>query len=253
MSDTIAQLKALNGFCAKSDGKDKLTALIQYTCMFISAGEPGNARKIQASVTAARKIFRIMRPFEALMPIITNPHLNKSKPVPIEIIGKLKNVLMAAYFGADHVVWAGQAGVLTDKDVLARFQKISLYSWAGGSVCTAANEAYELMQISKIKRKGETDSEWAVRRAKTVDEVNTRLLTLFHSIVQTALAGGLLQLFGWKPRTIGLVGIIASAINCYTLFPPIATVSKAPAKALPGNSHKQPEITPEPKLELKKA
>jgi hypothetical protein len=28
---------------------------------------------------------------------------------------------------------------------------------------------------------------------------------------------------------------------------------EAPAKTLPGNSHKEPEITPEPKLELKKA
>ena len=33
---------------------------------------------------------------------------------------QLKNVLMAAYFAADHVVWAGQAGVLEDKDVMAR-------------------------------------------------------------------------------------------------------------------------------------
>jgi hypothetical protein len=34
--------------------------LLQYTCMFISAGEPGNAKKIQASVAAARKVFRIL-------------------------------------------------------------------------------------------------------------------------------------------------------------------------------------------------
>jgi hypothetical protein len=61
---------------------------------------------------------------------------------------------------------------------------VSLYSWAGGSICTAINEAFELLKISKIKRNGETDSEWAIRRAKTVDEVNTRLLTLFHSCVQ---------------------------------------------------------------------
>ena len=67
-----------------------------------------------------------------------------------------------------------------------RFQKISLYSWAGGSVCTGLNEVYELLRVSKIKRKGETDSEWAMRRAKAVDEVNTRLLTLFHSAVQVS-------------------------------------------------------------------
>ena len=51
-------------------------------------------------------------------------------------------------------------------------------------MCTGVNEVYELLRISKIKRKGETDSEWALRRAKAVDEVNTRLLTLFHSFIQ---------------------------------------------------------------------
>lgn len=53
--------KVVKGFCAKADGKDKLTALVQYACLFASAGEPGKLRKVQASVTAARKVFRIMR------------------------------------------------------------------------------------------------------------------------------------------------------------------------------------------------
>jgi len=29
--------------------------------MFVSANEPGNIKKVQASVTAARKVFRVMR------------------------------------------------------------------------------------------------------------------------------------------------------------------------------------------------
>ena len=33
---------------------------------------------------------------------------------------QLKNVLMAVYFGADHVVWAGQAGIVSNKDFLSR-------------------------------------------------------------------------------------------------------------------------------------
>lgn len=33
----------------------------QYACMFIAAGQPGDARKVMASVAAARKVFRIMR------------------------------------------------------------------------------------------------------------------------------------------------------------------------------------------------
>ena len=31
-----------------------------------------------------------------------------------------KNLLMAIYFAADHVVWAGQAGVYTNKEALDR-------------------------------------------------------------------------------------------------------------------------------------
>lgn len=34
---------------------------------------------------------------------------------------QLKNLLMASYFAADHVVWAGQAGILSDKDTLTRY------------------------------------------------------------------------------------------------------------------------------------
>lgn len=48
-------------FLDKSDGRDKLLATVQYVAMFISAGQPGDVKKIQASVAAARKVFRIMR------------------------------------------------------------------------------------------------------------------------------------------------------------------------------------------------
>lgn len=41
---------------------------LQYACMFISAGEPGNVKKIQASVAAARKVFRILR--VGLLPLL---------------------------------------------------------------------------------------------------------------------------------------------------------------------------------------
>ena len=71
--------------------------------------------------------------------------------------------------------------------------------------------------------------------------------------LQAALAAGLLNLFNWKPRTIGFLGVVASAINCYMLFPPVPVIAKVPAKSVPGNSHKEAEIKPEPKMELKKA
>ena len=34
---------------------------------------------------------------------------------------QLKGLLMAIYFGADHVVWAGQAGLISNKQTLERY------------------------------------------------------------------------------------------------------------------------------------
>ena len=39
------------------------------------------------------------------------------------------------------------------------------------------------------------------------------------SAPQAALACGLLQLAPLKPRTVGLLGVVASAMNCYFLLP----------------------------------
>ena len=165
--------------------------LLQYAAMFVAAGQAGDVKKVQASVAAARKVFRIMRvrgeemrlgaalrgwepsggphwrracllalgrwrrlrgatwvlpafvcarpslsmiitfsspnppvlpsmvplplpashlpqPLEVLNPLLTNPKLDASKPLALELLGKLKPVLMAIYFGGDHVVWAQQ-------------------------------------------------------------------------------------------------------------------------------------------------
>lgn len=62
----------------------------------------------------------LLQPFESIMPIISNPHLNPNKPLPLEVAAKLKNLLMAIYFAGDHVVWAGQAGLITNKETLQR-------------------------------------------------------------------------------------------------------------------------------------
>jgi len=48
------QLQSLAAFLAKSDGKEKLLTAVQYACMFVAAGTPGNAAKIQASVAAGK-------------------------------------------------------------------------------------------------------------------------------------------------------------------------------------------------------
>ena len=57
------------------------------------------------------------------------------------------------------------------------------------------------------------------------------LLPVFHHTPpQALLAIGLLGLRPWKPRTVGAIGMAASALNCYFLYPAVARVA-APASA----------------------
>ena len=46
--------------------------------------------------------------------------------------------------------------------------------------------------------------------------------------VQAALAVGLLGLRPWKPRTVGFLGVVASAMNVYMLFPAVSYPPRAP-------------------------
>lgn len=234
---TADALTVIKGFCAKADGKDKLTALVQYACMFLSAGEPGNLKKVQASVTAARKVFRIMRPLECLTPLLLDPRLSGKQPWQLQVVAKLKDVLMAIYFAADHFVWAYQIGLISSKPAGERFQKISLWSWALGSVTTMVGEVGAISALA-ARRPGESDEALQARQDAARDEVNTRLFTLAHAVTQALTAVGLLQLLPFKPRTVGALGTIASAMNCYMLLPPLpkrSIASKpAPAEAAAG-------------------
>jgi hypothetical protein len=191
--------------------------------MFLSAGQPGQLRKVQASVTAARKVFRVMRPLESIAPLLVDPRLPGKAAWQLEAVAKLKDILMATYFAADHVVWANQIGLLPEtkagKKAGERAQKVSLWSWALGSSCTVVLEAHGILQAAARQRQGESDGEWLARQEQARDEINARSFVLLHGCVQMATAVGLLQLLPWKPRTVGLLGTIASAMNCYLLLP----------------------------------
>eukprot|EP00775_Hariotina_reticulata_P008774 gene8774-8953_t len=146
---------------------------------------------------------------------------------------QLKDLLMATYFSADHVVWAFQIGLITDKKVGERSQKVSLYSWALGSVCTMILEASAILRVSSRRVPGESDADWTRRQEAARQEVNQRLLVFIHGFVQALTAVGLLQLYPFKPRTVGLFGSIASALNCYFLLPPFPQRAKKQTAALP--------------------
>jgi hypothetical protein len=48
--------------------------------------------------------------------------------------------------------------------------------------------------------------------------------------VQAALATGLLGLTNWKPRFVGFLGVVASAVNCYMLFPALPKTAQKPVR-----------------------
>jgi len=136
---------------------------------------------------------------------------------------------MAIYFGADHFVWAHQIGLITDKPTGERFQKLSLWSWALGSVCTIAAESYNIASMQVIQGDGESDESYSKRVDEARAAINQKMLVLVHACFQAALACGLLQVAPFKPRTVGLIGCIASAMNCYFLLPAYPVKAKAKA------------------------
>jgi len=163
------QLKYFNQFLAKSDGRDKLLATVQYACMFISAGSAGDVMEIQKSVAAARKVFRILRPLESITPLIAEGLTLGKGPVHSEVAKKLRPAFMASYFLFDHVGWAAQAGLLTDKALIDRCQKISTWSWLLGSLSTIVIELTDILRTDIRRKEGESGEEWAARR-KALDE-----------------------------------------------------------------------------------
>ena len=203
----------VTGFLAKSDGRDKLLATVQYACMFIAAGSAGVATKIQKSVAQARKAFRILRPLDALAPLLQSG-LAVSGPPPIVVAKNLRPVFMASYFLFDHVGWAAGAGLVTDKKTIEKCQKISTYSWLLGSLSTVTIELHALTRpVPSVETSAEKEARRATDRAT--------LLRLVHALVQAGLAAGLLGIGGaWPARRTAALGVAASAINCYMLLPP---------------------------------
>lgn len=224
MADLKTHAKLLQQFLDKSDGRDKLLAAVQYAAMFVAAGQPGDVKKVQASVATARKVFRIMRPLEVLNPLLQNPGwAGGGRPLWVEVLIKLKPLLMSIYFGADHIVWLQQAGLMNNKGLTDRAQKASLYGWFGGSLSTIVLELYELAALA-ARRPNETAEEYNMRMDKSRPEINRRLLTLVHACLQAALAMGLLELRPWSPRTVGAIGTVTSLMNCYMLYPAVPGV-----------------------------
>jgi len=294
-------VKAAQGFLAKSDGRDKLLATLQYAAMVAAAGEAGRALKVQKNLGAARKPFRVLKaraprragragralprcraaalsqpgaraaqPAEALLPLLASPlapltplalaakvrwrrprgaargrrgispRPSQTDPNPFSRTrpwrrAQLKALSMAAFFGFDHVVWAGGAGLVEDKTLLEKAQKLSFYGWLLGSLCQLAADAAELRKLLAARDKaraaaGDAPGAAAAADAAAAPALHQRAIAATGTAAQAALAAALLGLLPLKPRTIGLIGVTTSAIACYQLMPPLPKAEPPKAK-----------------------
>lgn len=187
--------------------------------MFASAGNPGIAKILQGNLAAARKVFRIMRPLEQLNALFQNPRLSHKRPLWLDLLDKLRPICMAVYFGADHVVWAKQAGL--KKTSSEKAGRVSMYGWAVGSFAGFLVELHDIVAFAS-RKPTETAAEYAERLDASKAELNRRAILVLHLALQSALATGLLGFTGWSQRTIGAIGTATSALNCYMLFPALS-------------------------------
>lgn len=218
MTEPTAYLNQIKGLLAKADGKDKMMALIQYAGMFVSAGEAGNALKIQKSFSAARKPMRLYKPVEVAMPLMVGSPKGKGLAVALEYI---KTAGMFCYFGADHFVWAGQAGIVTDKETLSNMQKISFWGWFAGSIAGLIQQLGEFNRLLEELNKTSEEEE----RKAVLAKAQKCMLGITTNSTQAVLALGLLEKLPLDKRQCGALGVFLSALNIYSLAPPLKAKS----------------------------
>mmetsp|Transcript_10567 Transcript_10567/g.38843 ORF Transcript_10567/g.38843 Transcript_10567/m.38843 type:complete len:227 (+) Transcript_10567:103-783(+) len=207
----LVSAKALSALMGKPDGKDKVLATIQYACMFLAAGSSGNALQLQKALASSRKPFRLYKPVDQLMPILHGKHMSP--------INKIKAIAMALYFGGDHIVWAGSVGLIKNKELVEKVQKVSLYGWLVGSVCTLLSEARALSRKYDPSRLKELDEAAQL-------ELKRKAMSVAQAAAQTTLCLGMLKYFNAKPRTLGFLGLTSSALS-------VALMLTTPPRAAP--------------------
>lgn len=107
-------------------------------------------------------------------------------------------------------------------------RRMSLSSWAMGSVCGILVEVWEIARLTVARRDGESRADFERREAEIRRQLEDHVFLLVHGAIQAVLALGLLQILPFKPRTVGLLGTIASAMNCYLLLPAYAKPAAKP-------------------------
>lgn len=211
-----ARLALLALYLSKAEARDKICRAIQYGSKCISGGEAGVAQEVDKTTSLARKVFRLLKSVNELEALLTPP--GKTAPLPLVLLGKSKNSLMASFFLLDQVVWAGRTGIYKNKERTELISKLSLYCYLGGCTCNSLLELLHLLVNTKKRSATEKSSEERELQAKEKQE---RVLNLIKYSMDIVVAVGLLQLAPKKvtPRVTGAFGFLTSLISCYQLLP----------------------------------
>ena len=207
----------------------------QYALMFAHAGQPGTVKTVQATVSKARKVFRVGKPLTSLSGFVAPKAADD--PPAVDLLKRVKALLMANYFFFDHIVWAHQVGLVKGgtAEGQRKFQRISLFSWMYGSIATGVLQAVTLVRLStklskKLKAEKDPDAKQDLKEAAQ-HAAKKQMYAFCHAAVQTTLAMGLLDLLPLGPRTNGGLGMVSSLMQCYLLFPGTFPDPKPKAKA----------------------
>ncbi|KAI6707580.1 hypothetical protein NL676_010542 [Syzygium grande] len=122
----------------KAEARDKICRAIQYGSKFLSNGEPGTAQNVDKSTSLARKVFRLFK-FVNDLHGLTCP-VPEGTPLTLVLLGKSKNALLSTFLFLDQIVWLGRTGIYKNKERAELLGRISLFCWAGSSICTTLVE-----------------------------------------------------------------------------------------------------------------
>ena len=139
---------------------------------------------------------------------------------------QVKAVGMALYVGADHVVWATSAGVLSGGDAKKRgerFQKLSLWAWFVASVASAAAQTGDLTQaldeMSAVPKRDSKDTDTDVDtdneapRLVAAAKARAHMGAVATSAAQAFLALALLEKTSLSKRHVAALGVAVSVAN----------------------------------------
>ena len=140
---------------------------------------------------------------------------------------------MALYVGADHVVWATSAGVLSGGDAKKRgerFQKLSLWAWFVASVASAAAQTGDLTRaldemsvaVKRDVRKDTDDTDVDTDnevRLVAAAKARAHMGAVATSAAQAFLALALLEKTSLSKRHVAALGVAVSVANCASLMP----------------------------------